>query len=245
VGKPVEKLIIIGYYFKMKNIDKYFKTDPFSLVKGCYFNVAIPELIHWLFPILLISIITFPPLMEKKKHREPGFDLMASQEVQATRKRLEEDAVAVQKNDLTLKGHKKSPSPYDPIIFEAANRHDVDPALVKAIIMAESGFKPKATSKKGAKGLMQLMPNTARSLGVQDIYDPEHNINGGVKYFKHLLDRFDGNIKLSLAAYNAGTRKVRKYRGVPPYKATKIYIKKVFEYYELYKNDMFNKVDRV
>lgn len=127
---------------------------------------------------------------------------------------------------------------FDPIIFQAANRHDVEPALVKAIIMAESGYNSKAISNKGARGLMQLMPATAEMLGVEDYDHPEDNINAGVKYFKQLLDQFDGNIKLALAAYNAGSGKVRAYQGVPPYKQTQDYIKKVFEYYRFYKEQM-------
>jgi len=126
---------------------------------------------------------------------------------------------------------------FDPIIVEAASRHNLDPALIKAVIMAESGFKPRAVSKRGARGLMQLMPKTAKSLGVSDAFDPEHNIHGGVKYLRTLLNRFDGNIQLGLAAYNAGSRKVRKYRGIPPYRATRVYIKKVLKYYRVYKKD--------
>ncbi len=125
-----------------------------------------------------------------------------------------------------------------PIIVRAAERYQVDPALVKAIIMAESGYNPRAVSKKGAKGLMQLMPRTARALGVKDIFNPEDNINGGVKYIKKLLNRYEGDINLALAAYNAGLRKVRQYKGVPPFRATKIYIRKVSEYYFLYKRQM-------
>lgn len=127
---------------------------------------------------------------------------------------------------------------FHPIIVEVADRHEVDPALIKAIIMAESGYDPTAVSKRGAKGLMQLMPTTAQSLGVEDIFDPEHNIKAGVRYFKKLLNQFDGDVKLALAAYNAGSRKVRKYNGIPPFRATRIYIKKVFKYYELYKERM-------
>ncbi len=124
-----------------------------------------------------------------------------------------------------------------PIIVAAANRHNVDSALVKAIILAESGYNPRAVSKVGAKGLMQLMPRTAESLGVKDSFNPEHNINAGVRYFKKLLNQF-GDVKLALAAYNAGGRNVRKYNGVPPYKATRYYIKKVLEYYSIYKQQM-------
>jgi hypothetical protein len=132
----------------------------------------------------------------------------------------------------------KSERLYHPIILQAANRYQVDPAIVKAIIMAESSYNPKAVSKKGAKGLMQLMPRTAREMGVEDIFDPEHNINGGVRYYKKLLKQLKGDIKLALAAYNAGLKTVREHNGVPPYKATRHYIKKVFEYYQHYKSQM-------
>jgi soluble lytic murein transglycosylase-like protein len=125
---------------------------------------------------------------------------------------------------------------FQPLILKAANRYQVDLALIKAIIMAESNYNPKAVSKRGAKGLMQLMPKTAEALGVGDSFDPEHNINAGVRHFKNLLDQFDGDVKLALAAYNAGSRKVRKYRGVPPFRATRRYIKKVFEYHQYYKS---------
>ena len=118
----------------------------------------------------------------------------------------------------------------DSIIRKAAKRYQVDPALIRAIIMAESSYNPKAVSKKGAIGLMQLMPRTAEALGVEDSFNPEHNINAGVKYFKQLLNQFNGDVKLALAAYNAGSRKVREYKGIPPFKATQHYIKKVFEY---------------
>lgn len=123
------------------------------------------------------------------------------------------------------------------IILRVAGRHEVDPALVKAIIRAESGYNPKAVSKKGAMGLMQLMPGTAKALGVADenILNPENNIDAGVKYLKQLLLQFHGNVRLAVAAYNAGTKKVIKYRGVPPYESTRFYVNKVLEYYQYYK----------
>jgi len=123
------------------------------------------------------------------------------------------------------------------IIVRTAGRHEVDPALVKAIIRAESGYNPRAISKKGAMGLMQLMPGTAESLGVEgeNILNPENNIDAGVKYLKQLLVQFHGNIRLAVAAYNAGTNKVIKYKGVPPYEATRCYVDKVLEYYRHYK----------
>jgi soluble lytic murein transglycosylase-like protein len=131
---------------------------------------------------------------------------------------------------------KKAERRYRSIIVRAAHRHQVEPAMVQAIIMAESSFNPKAISRRGAVGLMQLMPDTAEALGVEDISDPEHNINAGVLYFKKLLKEFEGDVKLALAAYNAGSRKVKEYQGVPPYKTTQTYIKKVFEYYRHYKS---------
>ncbi|GAB6095558.1 hypothetical protein JCM14469_18100 [Desulfatiferula olefinivorans] len=124
---------------------------------------------------------------------------------------------------------------YYPLIVKVARRYEVDPLLVKAIIAAESGFNPNAVSHVGAQGLMQLMPRTAKALGVEDAFNPEHNIDGGVKYFRKLLDRFDGDVQLALAAYNAGSRKVHKYRGVPPFSETRNYIEKVFKFHTDFK----------
>ena len=130
---------------------------------------------------------------------------------------------------------KNAENRYHSLIVKTAYRYKVEPAIIKAIIMAESGFNPKAVSKVGARGLMQLMPRTARSLGIEDSFKPAHNIDAGVRYFKYLLDKFDGEIKLALAAYNAGSENVRKYGGVPPFKATEFYINKVLKYYEAYR----------
>ncbi len=126
---------------------------------------------------------------------------------------------------------------FHPIIEEVADQYDVEPELIKAIIWAESSFNPNAVSKKGAVGLMQLMPSTARAMGVEDFSDPESNINAGVRYFKQLMIQFEGNAELALAAYNAGSSKVREYRGIPPFKTTRFYVKKVFEYYNGFKSD--------
>ena len=133
---------------------------------------------------------------------------------------------------------KKAERLLHPIVIQAAGRYQVDPALVKAIIMAESGYNARAISKRGAKGLMQLMPATAQALGVEDVFNPKQNISGGVRYFKQLVNQFDGDVELALAAYNAGSRNVRHYQGIPPFKATRYYIKKVFKYYQIYKNKM-------
>jgi soluble lytic murein transglycosylase-like protein len=124
---------------------------------------------------------------------------------------------------------------FDPIIIQAAHCHGIDPALIKAIIKAESQYNPNAVSKRGAKGLMQLMPRTAESVGVEDLFDPEHNINGGTLYFKQMLTRFEGEIDLALAAYNAGAATVKKYGGVPPFEATRCYMDNVLKYYQEYK----------
>ena len=136
-------------------------------------------------------------------------------------------------------GHaKKRDRNFHPFIAQAASRHHLDPALIKAIIMAESSFDPTAISRKGAKGLMQLMPKTAKALGVEDSFNAEDNINAGVRYLKLLMNRFNGDVRLALAAYNAGTRKVKEFQGIPPIKATHEYIKKVLEYHLFYKEQM-------
>lgn len=140
-----------------------------------------------------------------------------------------------EKEDEFIYQIKKSEPLYNPIILEAASLHDVDMTMVKAIIMAESSYNKGSVSAQGAMGLMQLMPGTARSLGVKNSLNPEENIHAGVKYFKSLLNRFNGDEELALAAYNAGARNVRKYNGVPPFKETHQYIEKVLEYRHFYR----------
>lgn len=117
------------------------------------------------------------------------------------------------------------------IINEVSNKYDVDPKLIEALVKQESGFNPNAKSKAGALGLMQLMPSTAKGLGVTDPMDARQNIEGGVKYVKSMLDRFNGNIILALAAYNAGPNAVKKYDGVPPYKETQNYVRSILANY--------------
>lgn len=119
----------------------------------------------------------------------------------------------------------------DEIIETFSNKYNVDSDFIKAIIKQESGFNPKATSKKGAMGLMQLMPKTAKSLGVEDAYNPMQNIEGGVKYIKSLLNQFDNNEKFALAAYNAGPNAVKRYGGIPPYKETQNYVNSIMSIY--------------
>jgi len=123
----------------------------------------------------------------------------------------------------------------DQLISRISNRYQVDHLLVKAVISIESGFNTHAKSPKGAMGLMQLMPATAKDLGVKDPFDPRQNIEGGVKYLAQLIDKFGGDLELALAAYNAGPEAVRYYGGIPPYPETRKYVKNVLSYWEAMK----------
>ena len=118
-------------------------------------------------------------------------------------------------------------SKYNEIIIKAARFHDVDAALVSAVIKAESDYDPKTVSHKGARGLMQLMPATAKRFGVRNSFDPEQNIYAGTKYLRWLLDKFDGNADLAVAGYNAGEGNIAKYDGVPPFRETVNYINRI------------------
>ncbi len=125
-------------------------------------------------------------------------------------------------------------SRFDNLISNTASQFGVDAALVKAVMHVESAFNPYAISRKGASGLMQLMPQTAERYGVRSLFDPRQNIAGGVRYLRDLLSEFDGNTLLALAGYNAGENAVIRYNGVPPYPETKGYVKKVMSLYHSY-----------
>ncbi len=133
---------------------------------------------------------------------------------------------------------------FESIVRAASYYYDVDLYLVMGMIRVESNFDAYALSHKGAKGLMQLMPATARSHKVNNAYDPVQNIYGGVRHFRLLLDRFDGNVHLALAAYNAGAGAVGKYNSIPPYRETKNYVRRVMGYYEFYRNSEMTNLEK-
>jgi soluble lytic murein transglycosylase-like protein len=122
-------------------------------------------------------------------------------------------------------------SPWDESIHRFAKTYGVDPVLVKAVIQVESGYNPWAVSNKGARGLMQLMPDTAKRFKVAEVHDPEQNVRGGVQYLSVLLRMFEGDLKRALAGYNAGENAVLRHGGIPPYAETELYVRKVFTVY--------------
>jgi hypothetical protein len=129
-------------------------------------------------------------------------------------------------------------SGYDNLIVQTSKKYKVDPALVKAIIKAESNFNHRAVSPVGARGLMQLMPATASSLQVQDSFHPENNIDGGVRYLRYLMNLFNGNLPLVLAAYNSGENTVLRHNNrIPPYQETQTYVRRVLDYFSKYSGE--------
>ncbi len=146
------------------------------------------------------------------------------------------------KNDgryrIYIRTAKKTPKQYieeyGDIIRQASKRFGMDPYLIKAVIKSESNFNHKAVSRKGAQGLMQLMPHTADSMDVGNPFNPEENIFGGTRYLSLLLKRFNNDKRLALAAYNAGPENIESYKGIPPFAETKTFVKKVLGYYNIY-----------
>jgi Transglycosylase SLT domain len=137
----------------------------------------------------------------------------------------DESRVEVETGNFRIAPYERSD--LETVVEEAAARHGVSPHLVRAVVRAESAFNPFAVSRVGAQGLMQLMPDTAARMGVTDSLDPRQNVFGGVKYLSQLLTRFDGDVALALAGYNAGPAKVARYHGIPPYGETRGYVTKI------------------
>jgi soluble lytic murein transglycosylase len=125
---------------------------------------------------------------------------------------------------------------FDPIISDASKKYGLEAPLIKAVIKAESDFDPNAISHKGARGLMQIMPMNYRLLNVENPFDPHQSIDAGARYLRDMMDRYNGKLNLSLAAYNAGPGAVDRHGGVPPYQETEEYIERVMRYYQRYKN---------
>ena len=152
-----------------------------------------------------------------------GTTVLSNQPVHQPTKIFNVDGAPTYRTTTALSGNAQL---YEDLVLEYSKRHSLRPELVRAVIQVESGFDPRATSPKGAMGLMQLMPQTARSLGVANAYDPDENISGGTRYLRQLLNKY-GSEQLALAAYNAGPGAVDKYDGVPPYRETREYVRKV------------------
>ncbi len=194
---------------------------------------------RWLYLLAVVPILAGFPFQKNHQNTLSGIELSINFTVEPPYLPESQDLPKIEPDPPSPPAENQiSRDPYMPIILAAASQYKVDPTIIRAIIMAESNYNPKAVSKRGARGLMQLMPRTARSLGVKDSFNPEQNIHAGVKYFRQLLNKFDGDPSLALAAYNAGSRKVKKYKGVPPYKTTKRYIKKVFKYQRIFMQEM-------
>ncbi len=155
----------------------------------------------------------------------------------------DEDFQKILDSSISDKKTETSRSEINELIEKYADKNGLDSDFVKAVIKQESGFNPNATSKCGAMGLMQLMPSTAEGLGVTNAYDAEQNIEGGTKYLKGLMDRFDNNKSLALAAYNAGPNAVKKYGGIPPYMETQNYVKNVLNSYDKMKEGVNGSVN--
>ncbi len=204
--------------------------------QGCPFHVR-EELMAWeKTSILFLSLITclsFPSPGKADIYKytdEEGVLHLTNVPTEVTRKYVlvmkEKPVHFVAGTDITK---------YDDLIVKTAEKYQVDSALVKAVIKAESNFNHQAVSPVGAQGLMQLMPATASSLRVQDAFQPEHNIEGGVRYLRYLLNLYQNNLPLALAAYNAGEGAVNRYnRQIPPYRETQAYVRRVISYFNNY-----------
>jgi soluble lytic murein transglycosylase-like protein len=186
----------------------------------------LPGLIPLIFAGLVVTMLVPSILVEGSGDRET----MVSKPIQAA-SALPPETGAVPPFQATTSGE------LERAVRQAAQQHHVHPALLLAVMKAESSFNPIVVSKAGAVGLMQLVPETAMRHGVQNLYDTNENVAGGARHLRYLLDRFHGNTRLALAAYNAGERKVDRYKQIPPYKETRHYVQKVLSYYRDYRRE--------
>ena len=183
-------------------------------------------------PAVAPSVGTLAPEVKASKPAAPAPVLTATASVPVVPVPARAPAITTKPRD--LRGNRSSfQSIWDEMIQIAAKRHHVDPALVHAVIRVESNYNPMAVSPRGAKGLMQLVPATAKRFGVKNIFDPKANVDAGVRYLKYLIDMFGGDLRLSLAAYNAGEKAVDRHSGVPPYPETQDYLRRISEIYPL------------
>ena len=176
----------------------------------------------------------FKKILDKNIENNKVFDVKEDELIAKIDEKIDEEIKPEKQEAIALKSKidlKAQKTNVDEIVETFANKYGIDSDFIKAIIKQESGFNPNATSKKGAMGLMQLMPKTAQALGVINAYNPWENIEGGVKYLKGLMDRFNNNHELALAAYNAGPTAVKKYGGIPPYKETQKYVNAIMNTY--------------
>jgi len=156
--------------------------------------------------------------------------LVRNKPFQMTARLMKSQAAGKPIADVAIDFHALRPDQaYEDLIREAAAKHDLDPNLIRAVMQTESAFNPHAVSRVGAQGLMQLMPGLSVELGVTDPFDPRQNIMAGARYLRQLLDAHRGNIRLTLASYNAGPGNVKRYKGVPPFRETRNYVRKITE----------------
>ncbi|MFK5914083.1 MAG: lytic transglycosylase domain-containing protein [Woeseiaceae bacterium] len=197
------------------------------------------HLLRWLILLVASLSLLLPQMVQARAYlyqMPDGTRLLSDHPLINTKAKL-----VRRSDDLTNMGHyvarrtlraKKQMKVLAKIIFHQSRKYNVDESLVKAVIFTESYFNPHATSKKGASGLMQLMPMTAEKYGVSDLYNPKQNIVAGIKHLKYLLELYPKNLKHAIAAYNAGENAVKKYKGIPPYKETQRYVKKVMKHFK-------------
>ena len=191
--------------------------------------------------LCLILGLSAPLMAEIYKYRAPDGSIHFTDSPMGSRYRLLWRSGPSTKSAYSGTQFRKNKSRITPLIDATAKRVRLHPGLLHAMVMVESAYNPKARSKKGAEGLMQLMPQTASRYGVEDAYDPRQNLDGGARYLKDLLKEFEFNLKLALAAYNAGENAVKKYGNqIPPYPETQNYVQKVMGHYLKNKQVMVN-----